>query len=221
MALPRAETTQGIQDELEAFEDLVRSLDARQLMAPSRCEGWTVGDVAAHVIGTMSAVTSLQLDGLGTPEVTQRIVDERRGKTADDLADELAGVRKQSADLLAAFDDGAWAAPSPGGFDFTLGYAIEALWYDAYLHADDIRDALGQPSVRSDAGLRVSLSHIADTLTSQGYGDATLALDGHVPFDVGDGGKAIRGDAFEFVKAATGRGDPAAFGCDGTINIYR
>ena len=108
-----------------------------------------------------------------------------------------------------------------GGFDFTLGYAIEALWYDAYLHADDIRAALGQPSVRSDAGLRVSLSHIADTLTSQGHGDATLALAGQAPFDVGNGGKAIRGDALEFVKAATRRGDPAAFGCDETINIYR
>ena len=221
MALPPQQITQGLLDELERFEDLVRSLTPEQMNTPSRCEGWSVGDVAGHVIGQMTDVAQLRLDGLGTPEVTERQVVERRGRSAAELADELEGTLKSSSDLLAAFDEDAWNAPSPGGFDFTLAEGVEALWSDAWVHGDDIRSAIGKQS-EDGTGVDGALSHIAFILTQQEYPAATIAVDGHQEFAVsGGGGNRIEGDPVAFALAATGRGNPDAFGLDETINIYR
>jgi uncharacterized protein (TIGR03083 family) len=216
MALPREEVSAGLLAELDRFEELVRSLDESQLTQPTRCEGWSVADVAAHVVGSMADVVAGRLDGLGSPEVTEREVAERRGRTGTELADELAGVRKAAADLLPVFDDAAWSGPAPGGYDGSLGDGVEALWYDAYLHADDIRSAIGEPTVRTE-GLRGSVSHVAFELGKRGWGPATLALDGVPQFEVGGGGRRVEGDAHAFVLAATGRADAGPFG---VIDIY-
>ena len=219
MTLPREEIVAGLPAELDEFAALVRSLDGSELRMPSRCAGWTAGDVAAHVIGQMADVTAGRFDGLGTPEVTARQVEERRGNSGAELADELAAARKAAVDLLAVFDDAAWQGPSPAGGG-TLGDGVEALWFDAGLHADDIRDAVGRPSELA-ADVRPAVSHLAQVLTEQGWRPATLALDGLPEFPVSGGGPAITGDPVPFVLAATGRGDPAALGLDETVNVYR
>jgi uncharacterized protein (TIGR03083 family) len=216
MALPNDQLGSGLLTELEGFEALVRSLDAGELATPSRCEGWTVGDVAAHVIGTMADVVAGRSDGLGSPEVTAREVDERRGRTGEELADELAGCRKAASDLLAVFDDAAWGSPAPGGYDGTLADGVEALWYDTYLHTDDINTALGRPTTVTD-GLRASLSHVAFELGKRGWGPATLAFAGQPEFDVKGGGTKVEGDPHVFLLEATGRAEPTTFD---VIDIY-
>ena len=55
MALARTVVSEGLIDELGRFEELVRSLSSEQWNTPSRCAGWTVGDVASHVIGSPDA----------------------------------------------------------------------------------------------------------------------------------------------------------------------
>jgi uncharacterized protein (TIGR03083 family) len=220
MTLPRDQIEKGLSEELAALTALVRSLDAAQLDTPTRCDGWTVRDVAAHVAGTLADIVAGRFEGLGTPEVTQREVDERAGRTTAELADELDEVNAGSQRLLAAFDEEGWEAPAPAGVAPTVGWGVESLWYDAFMHGDDIRHALGQPSVQSDA-LRAAVSHITAVLTDQGWGPATVALDGIEPFDVSGGGRTISGDPLTFVLAGTGRGDPASIGLDETINIYR
>jgi uncharacterized protein (TIGR03083 family) len=186
-----------------------------------------VGDVAAHVIGGMSDVAAFRLEGLGTPEVTARQVSERQGRSPGELADELGAAIKSTAELLGAFNDEAWAMQAPGGFDFTLGEGVEALWHDAWLHGDDILAALGRPSERGD-GLKASVSHIADVLSREGWGPAVLALDGLPEFPIGrgagngaNGGSRFTGDPLAFVYGATGRADPAPLGLDESANIYR
>jgi uncharacterized protein (TIGR03083 family) len=219
VTLTRTEVTTGLVEELDAFGDLIRPLDARSWGQPTRCEGWSVGDVAAHTIGSMADVVSGRLEGLGSPEVTAREVAERKGRSAADLAQELAQVTKLAQDIAASFDDAAWEMPSPGGFDGTLGQGVEALWYDTYLHADDIRAALGRPSA-SGPGLRASVHHVAAELAKRGWGPATLAFDGMEEVPVGAGGTRRSGDALSFVLVATGRADPATLGLDDTVNIY-
>jgi uncharacterized protein (TIGR03083 family) len=221
MTLPRDQIEKGLTEELSALSALVRPLTAEELATPTRCDGWTVGDIAGHVAGTMADVVAGNFDGLGTPEVTQREVDERKGRSGADLADELDAVNAASQELLAVFDDAAWDAEAPAGVASSVGNGVEALWYDAFLHGDDIRHALGRPSVSSDA-LRASVSHVAAILTDQGWGPATLELDGMEAFEVsGGGGRTVNGDAMAFVLVGTGRADPAAFGLDETVNIYR
>jgi uncharacterized protein (TIGR03083 family) len=218
MTLPRDEVVPGLIDELGRFEELVRSLDATQWQAPTRCGDWSAADVAGHVIGQLADVANGRFEGLGTEEVTARQVDERRGRTPTELADELAETTKVADVILGTFDDAAWMGPGPTGG--VLGDGVEALWYDAALHADDIRAAIGRSSDMSSA-FRVSVSHLAQVLTDQDYPPATIALDGMDEFPVSGGGPAITGAPFDFVLAATGRAAPESLGLDETINVYR
>jgi uncharacterized protein (TIGR03083 family) len=221
VTLPREEVLEGLQDELVRFGELVGSLSPDELAQPTRCAGWTVGDVAAHMIGDMADITSGRFDRVGNPELSQSIVDERKGNTAAELVEELQGVQKAGADIMAVLDDDAWAGPAPGDFGIPMGEGVEALWYDAYVHGEDIRAALGRPAT-TGPGLRASVSHLADLLSQQSWGPATLALDGMSEFPVsGGGGQRVTGDPLEFVLAATGRTDPSTLGLDDTVNVYR
>jgi uncharacterized protein (TIGR03083 family) len=214
MTLSRKDVTTGIVNELQTFERLIRSLSGDDWQRPTRCEGWSVGDVAAHLVGTMVDVVEGRLDGLGSPEVTAREVAERRGRSAGEVADELAGATKAAADLLAVFPDEAWDGPAGGGYDGTLLQGVEAIYYDAYLHGDDILAAVGRPSVRGD-GLRAAVHHVAFELGKRGWGPATLAFDGIEEVAVSGGGRRVTGDALEFVLSATGRATS-----DDVIDIY-
>src|SRR5947199_10871635 len=84
MGLGREEAIAGLLAEYEAFGALIRSLDEQQWEKPSRCAGWTAGDVARHVVGTATDVAT-GVVGTHTPE---QEVAERTGRTATETADE-------------------------------------------------------------------------------------------------------------------------------------
>jgi uncharacterized protein (TIGR03083 family) len=217
--LDRAETSSAFLAELDNFEDLIRSLDSAALETRSRCEGWTVGDVAGHMVGQMTDVVEGRLDGLGGLEATARQARGRAGRSGEELAAELSEDRARAAEMLALFDDAAWNGPVASDYPGTLGDGILALYFDAYLHADDIRAALGMPSARG-AGLQASVHHVADALADKGWGPATLALDGVDVIDIGGGGEKVTGDPLDFVLVATGRANPSPWGLDESVNIY-
>jgi uncharacterized protein (TIGR03083 family) len=219
MTLSRTEVTPGLITELEAFGALLASLDDKAWVASTRCEGWSVADTSSHVVGSVADVVAGRLEGLGSPEVTAREVAERRGRSAADLAQELSEVTKLAGELAAAFDDAAWEMPAPGGYEGTLGQGVEAIWYDTYLHAEDVRAALGLPAERGP-GLRAAMHHVASELEKIGWGPATLAFEGIEPVPVGGGGPEHRGDALQFVLVATGREKPSVLGPDAPDNIY-
>lgn len=221
MTLPRDVVIPGVLEEYRSFGQLLQRLSPEEWATPSRCDGWHVADVAAHVVGQLSDVVNLRLDGVGTPEVTKRQTEDRRGRSALELNEELEASIAVADALISAFDDAAWDGDAPPGATGTLGFGIEALWFDTFLHSSDIRSALGDP-VLAGSGLRPSLSHVAQVLTDQGYGPAELAFGGFETFPISGGqGPTITGDAAQFILAATGRGDPSALGLDETVNIYR
>ncbi len=219
MPLPRTEVIPGHVEELGRFESLVRSLDEGEWSQPTRCAGWSVGDVTAHVVGTLRDIADGRLEGLTTPERVAAQVDERKGRSPAQLADELHDVTKVVVDIGAGIDDSAWVTPAPAGLAASLGEGIEALWYDAYVHGDDIRAATARPSVRGP-GLRASVSHLSDLLTAKQWGPATLALDDLEEFPVSGGGRRVTGDPLTFVLAATGRLEPSVLGLDPGVNVY-
>ena len=223
MTLARSVVVPGMIAEYGTFADLLEGLSPEEWETPTRCAGWRVADVAAHVVGQLSDVAALRLDGLGTPEVTARQVDERRGRTSIDLADELRTGTKAAAELAEAFDDAAFAADGPQGNGQTLGYGLEALWFDTYLHGGDILDALDLPASLPSSGFAPSVSHISDTLSQEGAKPATIRLNGLDEFLVsgGDDSRVIKGDPMQFILVATGRADPATMGLEPEINIYR
>ncbi|MEY2570015.1 MAG: hypothetical protein QOE63_365 [Acidimicrobiaceae bacterium] len=201
MALSREVITDGLVAEMGRFEDLLRSLSPQEWATPSRCEGWTAGDVARHAIGSITDVVAGRFDGLGTPEVTQREVDERADKSAAEMADECAEAAKGAAGLLALFDDDAWDGPAPGGFDGSVGRGVEAFWYDFWLHGHDITASIGRavdvgPSVIS------GVSHIGWELERAGWkGTFPAEADGQL----------------QLILQATGRAPQTA---DGPPNLY-
>jgi len=220
VTLSREFVIPGMTAEYQSFVELVRGFSDAEWNSPSRCAGWRVADVAAHVTGQLTDVVNFRLEGLGSPEATKRQVDERRGRTTSELADELEASAKLATDLASSFDDAAWDAIGPQGGS-TLGFGIESLWFDTFLHADDMRSAVGMASLKGE-GLRPSISHISKVLSDQGFGPADLTFEGIETFPVsGGGGRTVNGDAFEFVLASTGRGDPAIFDLDDSVNIYR
>jgi len=220
MGLPREEVVSGSAAELARFEELIRPLSVAEWKTPTRCAGWATGDVAKHVAGTIADIVTGRFAELAAPDAPSRQVAERRGKSAREVADELHQATKVVADIGAAFDDAAWAGPAPAGIPGTLGEGVEAIWYDAYVHAEDIRAALDRRSERGP-GVRVSVSHLADLLGQRGWGPAVLALDGLEEIPVsGGGGQRVTGDPLTFILVATGRQDAHVMGLDGSVNVY-
>lgn len=218
--LTRDEITNGFIAEMARFEEQVGSIPDEEWTTPTCCEGWTVADVAAHVSGTLADIAAGRFEGLGSPEVTDREVAERRGSTQKELADEIHEGTAALVTLAPGFDDAAWNGPAPAGTG-TLGEGVEALWYDAFVHGNDIRSASGQPPALGD-GVRAALSHSTRILGEQGWGPATIDAGSAGRYPVGDGsGRTVTVDALGFILASTGRLDPAEVGLDEAANIYR
>ena len=166
--LDRSTVGRGALAEYEAFADLVAALDDAQWHAPTRCEGFDVRDVAGHVIGLAEDVAKGVPGSRTAEEEAATVRDDTPAHAADRLRAAVGSLR----DLLAVLDDDAWNGPSPIP-ELTLGDGVLTLWYDTYVHADDIRDGIGAPSDRG-AGLRASVAYLARELTAarMGPGDA-------------------------------------------------
>ena len=141
-ALPRPQIAQGLLAEYRAFADLVASLSESEWATPSRCDGFDVRDVAGHVIG-LAEDTAAGKPGTRNAEEEAASV---RGDTAAQAAERLRVALGPITALLDAADDAMWDVPV-GVADLTLGQGALLLWYDAFVHADDIR-AGDRPAVR-------------------------------------------------------------------------
>ena len=216
MGFSREETLNGWFAEWEAFGHLLRSLTPEEWRAPTRCEGWEVRDVAGHAVGVAVDVAA----GQPTRSTPDEQAAQWRGHSATELADELDQAIATLRPVAAAIDDEAWEGPSPAP-PATMRQGVEALWFGFYVHADDIRAAVGRPTERGP-GLRMAVLHLAEVLGAQGWGPAVLALDGMEEVRIGSGGeRRVEGDPHRFVMVATGRADPAELNLDETVNIFR
>jgi uncharacterized protein (TIGR03083 family) len=220
MLLTREEILAGIVSERRRFASLVEGIDPAAMATPSRCAGWSVADVIGHVVGLFSDVAAGRFRGQGHPDVTARQAAERRHLPARELAADLRTAGEATDHLLRQFPASAWLGRAPGGFPGPLRRAVLVLWYELYVHGDDIRCALRLPPDRGP-GLRASVHHVADVLQSWGWGPRTLRLDGLEEIDIRGGGELVTGDPLDFLRIGTGRLDPAVLGLDETANIYR
>lgn len=214
--LTRQQVLQGTLDEYELFAELIAGLDDAQWSTSSRCEGWEVRDVAAHVYGTVHDV----LEGVVGSRTPIEEAAAHRHLSPREMAAELrAGVAGLIPLGLAIDNDEAWASPSPAA-GLTIGEGMLALWYDTWIHADDIRAAVGLPVVRGN-GLVAAVAHVHEELGKRGYGPVRLALQGLPELSVGQpNGHVITAEPHEFVMVATGRKPAADLGLTADVNIY-
>ncbi|MCC5579952.1 maleylpyruvate isomerase family mycothiol-dependent enzyme [Microtetraspora sp. AC03309] len=186
MELTPARTIDGLIAEYAAFADLVGGLSLEELDLPTRCANWAVRDVAAHVVGNAADTLALTV-GSRSPD------EQARAFRDHDHAAELRSAAADIRPLLHASTD-YWNRPSLVP-ERTIGNGVLTLWYDAYLHADDIRTALGRPSERGP-GLAAAVRWVVAELGAKGWGPARIALDGSDETGVVEPG-GVESGAFE------------------------
>lgn len=109
--------------------DLVEELDDEQLqtLVPG-CPEWTVRDLVSHLSALAADVAQGRNEGAGSDPWTERQVTERADRS---LAELLAEWDEYGPQVDAVIDD--------------MGLEGYRIFYDAAMHEDDLREALGLP----------------------------------------------------------------------------
>lgn len=195
----------------ERLSSVVVELDGETLRTPVPATPlWTVQDVIAHVTGVASDIVAGRMDGAVSDAWTQRQVDERRGRSVDEIVEEWAEFGLLVESML---DD--------------VGPPMSATVMDVWMHEQDVYGALQTPGHRGGEGLRLCLraaNAIGPRLDAASLPALHLHTDGYDRVvGTGQPGVAVGGDAFEIARALFGRrslrqiaafnwtGDPAPY----------
>jgi uncharacterized protein (TIGR03083 family) len=180
------------------FAAMLAGLADDQWGAPSRCEGWTVQDVASHLVGVdafWQMSTRAGLEGAPTrvlanfdPAATPALLIEpmRALPAADVLAQLVASIDGFLA-VLASLDETGWSTPveTPPGYVPVRLLAHHALW-DCWVHERDIALPLGLvPPVEPDevaASMRYAAALSPGFLINDGPGcEGRFAVEAREP----------------------------------------
>jgi uncharacterized protein (TIGR03083 family) len=154
------------------LESMLVALSLEDWGSASRCEGWTVQDVVAHVVGVNAFwLASVRAGLAGEPtrflaafdpvETPALMVAQMRELTASQMLNQLTRSNDALLDVIAKIDDGGWAmlAEAPPGHLPIRLVAHHALW-DCWIHERDIAIPLGlSPPTESDE-VRSCLSYV-------------------------------------------------------------
>lgn len=132
-----------------------RGLDDTEWAMPSPLEGWTVGDIVAHLAhgeGTSHGFPQPEpapgwsFDTPGLHESTNRGVAARRALGRREVVDELAGAADATLAAMRSWDDEAWQATREGlTGPMPAERAMEMRLADVYVHLLDIVVGLDRP----------------------------------------------------------------------------
>lgn len=181
----------GVRERMDA---IVRdaSPDDHMKMVPATPE-WRVHDVISHVCGVTADIVAGRLDGVGTDPWTAVQVAERRDTPTLALLDEW-NEHSIIVDPLVP----------------QLGQASGQLVLDVTTHEHDIRDALGQPGARDTDAMHIA-SHWAAERIAEAHAatnNGALRIETNLwkeTFGDGEPTVTVRVDAFELLRASTGR----------------
>lgn len=164
--------------------ELLSSLGNAQWATASRCAGWSVRDVIAHLVGTdqfwvLSATAALAgaptryLTGFDPVVTPALMVDGMQDLApAEVLASYLEGVEALAV-AVTGLDEARWSVPAeaPPGHVPLHALARHALW-DAWIHERDVVLPLGMAPVEEHDEVLACLHYVA------GLGPAFLATSG-------------------------------------------
>lgn len=140
---------------IQAISDLGHSLRPGDVERETACPGWSVLDQFAHVVSLEAWVQGEappDIDVSGHPHVTnglgamvERFVESRRGRSLEELLEELDFLATNRIEHLEAEttspDD---PATGPLGPTTTHGL-LQSRLFDLWIHEQDIREAIGRP----------------------------------------------------------------------------
>jgi uncharacterized protein (TIGR03083 family) len=137
------------------FESMVNDLDDDDWSSASRCEGWTVHDVVAHIVGVNAFWNASVRAGLaGSPtrvlvgfdpvETPALMVAPMRALSPGEVLEQLVASNDAFLDAISGLSDTGWAALAeapPGHLPVCL-VVRHALW-DCWVHERDVALPLG------------------------------------------------------------------------------
>lgn len=143
--------------------DLLTDLDAEQWATASRCEGWTVQDVIAHLTGVndfwrasvragAAGAPTRMLVGFDPAATPPLLIEPMRGLSPAEALDQFVSSNDKLLASLEGLDDPAWdaIAESPAGHVSIRLVGDHALW-DSWVHERDVALPLGiEPAVETD-----------------------------------------------------------------------
>ncbi|MGH2700640.1 MAG: maleylpyruvate isomerase N-terminal domain-containing protein [Actinomycetota bacterium] len=154
-----------MEQERAEFERFLGSLTAEDLDTPTVCEGWTVGDIAVHLLGGELSFLARNRDHKegafvdrpegwddfvsGLDALNERWVEAGRFLSARLLAELLAVTGRMTSEFLAEVDSKAagevvsWAGPDPAPWWLVGAREFTERW----VHHQQIRDALERPGL--------------------------------------------------------------------------
>lgn len=142
---------------------MLAALSTDEWHAPSRCDGWTVQDVVAHLVGVNAFWEASVRAGLGgTPTrilsgfdpvaTPPLLIEPMRALTPNEVLDQFVTSNDKFLGAISELDDAAWsmlAEAPPGHIPIRL-LVQHALW-DCWVHERDIALPLGlTPAVEGD-----------------------------------------------------------------------
>jgi uncharacterized protein (TIGR03083 family) len=149
------------------------ALDPPQWAAPTRCEGWSVKDVVAHLADVndfwdLSIRAGLRgeptrwLDGFDPVATPAKMVDATRAQGFDEVLAHFCDANARLCALLEGVTDAQCelVAEAPPGHLAIRLVASHALW-DAWVHERDVALALGLRAAELDDEIAVSLRYVA------------------------------------------------------------
>ncbi|MFG3007643.1 maleylpyruvate isomerase family mycothiol-dependent enzyme [Streptomyces calvus] len=127
--------------------------DADFALPVAACPGWTVRDVLAHCAAAFTRVRERRFEeGVFSPEANDRDIAERAEWSDQRVVDELERGMTEAGPLIAG-----------------AGGALDALALGEWVHAGDVREALGEPGAYAGAGLPYALTLLAQVTGRRGH----------------------------------------------------
>ena len=180
--LDKSDVLAGLFASWEAIEHLLTDLPDERWRTPTALPGWSVHDVASHVIGTES-----MLLGVPTPaadvdlsaldhvhndvgQLNECWVRYLRGEGPDAMRYRLGDVTAERSTMLTNMADTAWNAVTmtPAGPD-SYGRFMRIRIFDCWMHEQDIRDALGLPASDHDLAGPAARGALDEMAASMGF----------------------------------------------------
>ncbi|WP_371661622.1 maleylpyruvate isomerase family mycothiol-dependent enzyme [Streptomyces sp. NBC_00280] len=136
------------------------------------CPEWTVRDVLAHCSAVLSRVVEGRFEkGVFSPESNDRDIAERRDWTNARVVDELEKGMSEAGEVIAK-----------------AGGALDGAALGEWVHAGDIREALGEPGAYAGPGLPYALALLARLSRERGLVPLHADIDElDEPLRLGDG----------------------------------
>ncbi|MGW7363675.1 maleylpyruvate isomerase family mycothiol-dependent enzyme [Streptomyces sp. NPDC054841] len=153
-----------LRTERDALIPLLRARPDEDFALRTACPGWTVRDVLAHCSAALMRVVEGRFEeGVFSPESNDRDIAERADWSNRAVVDELERGMTGAGPVIAAAGHG----------------LLDGIALGEWVHAGDVREALGEPGAYEGDGLAHALALLAGLTRARKTQPLLARLDGH------------------------------------------